>query len=210
MVNLHIQNLCVLLFDAADHITDVIQRFKLHIDVQKRGMFHHHVFHDGEIAHGKEDQHRSQENTFIETGTDGQAHTGGGPEARRGGKALDLPPAGDKDRTGAQKADAVDDLRAEAGDIRPESDLRGNRRPLSSDHDVFVLTEQQCQGRSHTHQHIGPAPGRTALASPLQSQREADDRREQQPQSNRHKIQFTKVIHHSLMKPTGPLAPDNT
>ena len=63
--------------------------------------------HDGEIAHGKEDQHRSQENTFIETGTDGQAHTGGGPEARRGGKALDLPPAGDKDRTGAQKADAV-------------------------------------------------------------------------------------------------------
>ena len=30
------KNLCVLLFDAADHITDVIQRFKLHIDVQKR------------------------------------------------------------------------------------------------------------------------------------------------------------------------------
>ena len=38
VVNLHIQNLCVLLFDASDYITNVVQRFKLHIDVQKRGM----------------------------------------------------------------------------------------------------------------------------------------------------------------------------
>ena len=59
VVNFHIQDLCVLPFDAADHIADVIQRFKLYIDVLKRGMFYHHVFHDGEIAHGKEDQHRS-------------------------------------------------------------------------------------------------------------------------------------------------------
>ena len=118
---------------------------------------------------------RLQRKISRNASADGDAHAGAGPQTGGGGQTLDLLLAGDQHGTRAQKADAVDHLGAEPGDILVGFGQLGRFCPVGSKHLGLVLTQKHGQGSSHADQHIGSDAGRAALAHPLKTQQSAQD-----------------------------------
>lgn len=98
---------------------------------------------------------------------------------------------------GAEKTDAVDDLRAKARHIRRDPNLAGDRRPLGRDHRVFILGKQHRQRCADRNHHIGAKarqPLGTAHAFAVEPDQPTAEHRHHQPQRHAQKRHFAQKI----------------
>ena len=203
-VQIHFVNLSALRLDAGNDVPQIVQRLEFHIDVHVPGAFDDGILHEGQQPVGQQDQQEAQKYALVKSRADGQTHTGGRPKARRRGQSLHLLLAGDDDGARTQKADAVDDLGAEAGHIRPQADLHGGLMPGVGHPIALILTEQHGQRRAHAYPHIGPEACRPALPLPLQSDEAPEEHGHSQAQQDGghvHLPQVCQSFHHSVHTP---------
>ena len=116
------------------------------------------------------------------------------PQTSGSGQALDLLAAGNENGSCAQKADAVDDLCAETRNVGFYADLCANIRPRPCHHGKFVQAEQHGQRCTQTHQHICTEARRTAFSFPLQTDAAAEQHSQSEPQHDRCKVKFAKIM----------------
>ena len=183
---------------------EVIQRAEFYINVDKARFLDQIILKCREKTHAQEDEHRAQHDAFIKACADGETHAGRRPQAGRRGQALDLLPSGDEDGARAEKADAVDDLRAEARNVGLHAELYRNVLPRAHDHRKLILTEQHGQRRAQAYQHIGPEACRPALPLPLQSDEAPEEHGHSQAQQDGghvHLPQVCQSFHHSVHTP---------
>ena len=129
VVHLHLIDGHVLGLDAVDDFRHVVQGLELHVNIHVFRVFHNVKLHRRKQVDHQEDQKERQAHALVEPRAHRQAHAGRGPEARRRGQALHLLLARHQNGARAQKADAVDDLGAEAAHVGADADFR---RPLRS------------------------------------------------------------------------------
>ena len=141
VVDVHIEDVDVLVLDGLQDLAHVGDGPEFHIDVDVAGPLDDDLFQWPQEPHGDDDEQEREKRGLIEARPDHEPEAGGGPETGRGGEALDLLLVRGDDRTGAEETDAVDDLRAEPGDVCLEADGLRHGRPVRGQHDILILAE---------------------------------------------------------------------
>ena len=116
-----------------------------------------------------EDAQARRRRDLIQPNAEGKTRAGTGPETGRRGQTLDLVALGHNDRTRAQKADAVDDLRSQT---RRVSGLVGLVKKLVRHHD---------DAGTETDEHIRPQAGPAVFHAALHAENAAEEDRQNDP-----------------------------